>query len=95
VWHKHSATETESAGKRWAREHPFGDEGSVDYWIEAMKRAVQLGEMRAQEELGKLIALEGPQPPRPYYSFPDWFQTLWTQSLASYNDGRCRLAMPY
>jgi hypothetical protein len=93
VWHRHSATE--SADKRWAREHPFGDEGSVDYWIEAMKRAVQLGENRAQGELDKLIALEGPQPPRPYYSFPDWFQTLWHQSLASYNRNDCRLAMPY
>jgi hypothetical protein len=78
---------------KWIREHPFGEEGSVDYWTEVMKRAVSLGETRAQGELDKLAALTGPQPPREWLSFPDWFGALWINHLAPYSGGH--QAMPY
>lgn len=49
---------------------PFGEPGSADYWTEAMKRAFELGESRAQPEIDKLIAGGAVQPPRGAYSFP-------------------------
>jgi hypothetical protein len=82
-----------SADERWARDHPWGEPESVDYWVEVMKRAVQLGEARAQGEIGKLLALTGPQPPRSYLDFPDWFWHLWSGHLAPYSHER--LSMPY
>lgn len=84
----------ETADDRWAREHPYGEQGSVDYWIEVMNRAYELGETRAASERDKLVALTGPQPPMEWSSFPSWFGDLWISHLASWNRDS-RLAMPY
>lgn len=60
----------------------------MDYWIEAMKRAAELGETRAQEQIDALLALSGPQPPRKFTDFPDWFWDLRTGHLAPYRNVR-------
>ena len=36
-----------TAGEKWAETHRWGEPGSPDYWLEAMKRAYELGEVRA------------------------------------------------
>jgi hypothetical protein len=75
---------------------PFGEPGSADYWIEAMKRAFELGEIRAQPEIDKLVAGGALQPPRSILSFPSWFTDIWLNALAPYNDaGLHHLRMPY
>ena len=73
----------------------WGEPGSVDYWIEAMKRAYSLGEVRALGEIERLESLTGPQPPMSFTQFPDWFwgNSLWQDHLAPYCGQR--LAMPY
>jgi hypothetical protein len=93
-WLQHKIKETEE--DHWQREHPWGEHGSVDYWIEAMKRAAQMGETRAQGELDKLVELDGPQPPKYFTDFPDWFWKLWTDHLAPYQDASDHPSrMPY
>jgi hypothetical protein len=70
--------------------------GSADYWIEAMKRAFELGESRAQPEIDKLISGGTVQPPRDEFSFPSWFTDIWIEALAPYNDEKMHhLRMPY
>jgi hypothetical protein len=91
---RHPAAE-ESAQEKWLREHPYGEPESVEYWIESMKRAYQLGEVRALPEMERLEALTGPQPPRPLHSFPGWFTDLWIGHLAAYNHDSSQYAMPY
>jgi hypothetical protein len=74
----------------------FGEPGSDEYWIEVMKRAFELGETRAQEEIDKLLAVTGPHPPRSFTSFPDWFIDIWISDLAPHNrKGLHHLRMPY
>jgi hypothetical protein len=83
-------------GRRAEQPLPFGEPGSADYWIEAMKRAFELGEGRAQAQIDKLIAGGAMQPPRDEFSFPFWFQTIWIDALAPYNDVKLHhLRMPY
>ncbi len=82
-----------TAEQKWAETHQWGEPGSPDYWLEAMKRAYELGETRAQAEIDKLAALTGPQPPRSFTDFPDWFWDLWCSHIAPYCGQR--LAMPY
>jgi hypothetical protein len=81
--------------QKWAQAHPYGEQGTVDYWVEALKRAYELGEPRAQGEIDRLLALTGPQSPIRWLDLPRWFQDMWTDQLAPYNRGTHRLAMPY
>lgn len=85
----------ESADEKWAREHPYGEEGSIEYWIEVCNRMFQLGETRAAAERDKLLALPAGSPPMTSTDFPLWFMSLWTHQLAPYNVDDHRLAMPY
>jgi len=84
-----------TAAERWVDEHPYGEQGTTEYWIEAMKRAYELGETRALAELDRLLSLEGPVPPMRWMDFPWWFQDLWVDQLAPYNRWSHQMAMPY
>lgn len=95
LFHRAATIVHESEDAKWEREHPYGEEGSVEYWIEALKRAAQLGETRAQAEIDRLLALPAGSPPMTTMDFPMWFMTLWNHQLASYNRHDHRLAMPY
>jgi hypothetical protein len=72
---------------------PWGEPGSVEYWIEAMKRAYELGEVRALAEIERLSALTGPQPPCSFTALPRWFGDLWMGHIAPFCGQRH--AMPY
>ena len=75
------------AESEFVRMHPYGEAGSIDYWIEAMKRAYVLGEERAQGEIDRLLTIRGPRPPMSFTDFPSWFGVLWTEDHPQ--------AMPY
>lgn len=80
----------------WARRHPWGEQGSVDYWIEVMHRAFELGEVRAKGEADRLLELQGPQPPLSVTDFPNWFWNLWFNHLSPRNNvGDHPHRMPY
>jgi hypothetical protein len=75
---------------------PYGEAGSPEYWIEAMKRAYQLGEARALPEISRLAAITGMHPPIDVFGnpwFPQWFFGLWISHIAPGCGGTH--AMPY
>lgn len=75
---------------------PYGDPGSNEYWMEALKRAYQLGEERAKDAMEELAAETGPHPPKDFVYFPPWFWNLWTEHLSPIAERKFNhLRMPY
>ena len=83
-------------GEPGKNDRPFGEPGTDDYWIEVMKRAYQLGEPRALDEIGRLETRTGMHPPMGALNdwFPEWFFYLWNNWLDPIT-GDSKNRMPY